>query len=68
MWTVLVISTFFQVLAMFGIGQNNATALEAGKADKVYALWPVIAVTLTLIHISASTSLGLVWYAVLGLK
>ena len=31
MWTVLVISTFFQVLAMFGIGQNNATALEAGK-------------------------------------
>lgn len=49
MWTVLVISTFFQVLAMFGIGQNNATALEAGKADKVYALWPMIAVTSLLV-------------------
>jgi len=49
MWTVLVISTFFQVLAMFGIGQNNAIALEAGKADKVYALWPMIAVTSLLV-------------------
>lgn len=45
MWIVLVVSTFFQVLAMFGIGQNNATALEADKTDKVYALWPLIAVT-----------------------
>ena len=44
MWTVLVVCTAFQVLAMIGIGQNNTAAAEAGKPEKIYALWPLIAV------------------------
>lgn len=44
MWIVLVLCTGIQALAIIGIGSNNSRALEANMPDKVYALWPLIAV------------------------
>ncbi len=41
MWIVLVISTGFALLAMWGIGQGNQDLIAAGQSEDVYNLWPL---------------------------
>ena len=48
MWIVLVLCTGIQALAIIGIGSNNARAREAEQLDKVYTLWPLIALVVLL--------------------
>lgn len=48
MWVVLVVCTFFQILVILGIGQNNSTAIAAGQPDAVYNIWPIVILTAAL--------------------
>ena len=50
MWVALVIYTFFQAMAIYGIQTgNNASLIAAGRADEVYSVLPLLCVTLLMI-------------------